>query len=225
MSTTAAAPTTAAPAATAGKGTKVGTKKTAPAATASHPKYSEMVQQALASLKERGGSSRQAVLKYIMAHFKVGTDENMVNTHLKMALKAGIKNGSLKQSKGKGAAGSFRIGEQAKKAPKPAKAKTAEKKKKAAVVKTAESKKPAKTAAVKKATAAKPKTAAKKPSAKKPAAAAEKKKMPATTTAKKSPAPKAAPAAKKTAAATKKSPVKKASSKKTVVAKPPKVKA
>lgn len=85
-----------------------------------HPKYSEMVQQALSTLKERGGSSRQAILKYIVKNFKVGNDENIVNTHLKMALRAGVKNASLKQSKGTGAAGSFRLGEEAKK-PKAAK--------------------------------------------------------------------------------------------------------
>lgn len=80
-----------------------------------HPKYAEMVHQALGSLKERGGSSRQAVLKYIMKNFNVGKDENVVNTHLKIALRAGVKNASLKQSKGSGATGSFRLGEEAKK--------------------------------------------------------------------------------------------------------------
>src|SRR2546425_441450 len=86
--------------------------------TLDHPKYSEMVHQALGSLKERGGSSRQAVLKYIMKNFSVGNDENIVNTHLKIALRAGVKNASLKQSKGSGATGSFRLGEEAKKKPK-----------------------------------------------------------------------------------------------------------
>lgn len=86
--------------------------------TVDHPKYSEMVHQALGSLKERGGSSRQAVLKYIMKNFKVGNDENVVNTHLKIALRSGVKNASLKQSKGSGATGSFRLGEEAKKKPK-----------------------------------------------------------------------------------------------------------
>lgn len=93
-----------------------------------HPKYSEMVHQALTSLKERGGSSRQAVLKYIMKNFNVGKDENVVNTHLKMALRAGVKNAMLKQSKGSGATGSFRLGEEAKKKPKaPASTKAAKK--------------------------------------------------------------------------------------------------
>src|SRR5215470_20019182 len=87
-------------------------KKTAPGAasqklTVDHPKYSEMIHQALANLKDRGGSSRQAVLRYIVKNFRVGTDENVVNSHLKMALRAGVKNGSLKQSKGSGASGSF----------------------------------------------------------------------------------------------------------------------
>jgi len=100
---------------------KTAVKTAAKKHTADHPKYSEMVQQALSSLKERGGSSRQAVLKYIMKNFSVGKDENVVNTHLKMALRAGVKNSTLKQSKGSGATGSFRLGEEAKKKPKAAK--------------------------------------------------------------------------------------------------------
>jgi hypothetical protein len=43
---------------------KVAAKHKKPAA---HPKYSEMVGKAIAALKERGGSSRQAILKYIMS--------------------------------------------------------------------------------------------------------------------------------------------------------------
>jgi hypothetical protein len=33
-----------------------------------------MVGKAIAALQERGGSSRQAILKYIMANFNVGKD-------------------------------------------------------------------------------------------------------------------------------------------------------
>ena len=94
-------------------------KVSKPKVPAAHPKYSEMVSAAVAALKERGGSSRQAILKYICAHYKVG-DEKSVNAHLKMALRAGVKNNSLKQSKGAGASGSFRLGE-AKKAKSPKK--------------------------------------------------------------------------------------------------------
>ena len=84
-----------------------------PKAPPAHPKYSEMVAAAVGSLKERGGSSRQAILKYIKATYKVG-DSAQVNAHLKMALRTGVTNGALKQSKGTGAAGSFKLGEKPK---------------------------------------------------------------------------------------------------------------
>ncbi|CAC5402693.1 H1_5 [Mytilus coruscus] len=70
-----------------------------PKKPSAHPKYSEMIGKAIAALKERGGSSRQAILKYIMANFNVGKDAKSVNAHLKLALRAGVKNNSLKQSK------------------------------------------------------------------------------------------------------------------------------
>jgi histone H1/5 len=83
-----------------------------------HPKYAQMVAEAIASLKERGGSSRQAILKHIMANFNVGDNENAVNGRLKLALKAGVKNSTLRQSKGTGASGSFKLGEKPKAPPK-----------------------------------------------------------------------------------------------------------
>jgi histone H1/5 len=177
-----------------------------------HPKYSEMVQQALTNLKERGGSSRQAVLKYIMKNFNVGTDENVVNTHLKIALKSGVKNASLKQSKGSGAAGSFRIGEVKKVKTVAKKTKTAGK----SVVKKTKS--PTKKA-----------PAAKKPSLQKKVKAAEKKVVKKQAVAKKVQKPKTAQKVKKatspvkktakpSAAAVKKTPVKAAGTKKTAAA-------
>ena len=185
-----AAPAAAAPAKSPKK------KVTKPKKPAAHPKYSEMIKQALSTLKERGGSSRQAILKYIIKNFNVGKDEKAVNSHLKMALRAGVKNGGLKQSKGTGAAGSFRLGDAAKKAVKPKKKpakKAADKKPKAkkAVKKPKGEKKaakPKKTAAKKAKSPKKSPKKAKKPAAKKPAA-------------KKAAKPKAKkPAAKKTAA-------------------------
>ena len=152
-------------------------KKKAPAKPkkpALHPKYSEMVTKAIGALKERGGSSRQAILKYILANFNVGNDSKTVNTHLKLSLKSGVKNKSLKQSKGTGASGSFKIGE----VPKPAKKKPAKPAKKAVKPKAAKPKKATtpkkkvakKTTTTKKSTtekkAVKPKT--KKPATKKP---------------------------------------------------------
>jgi len=41
------------------------------AAGSAHPPYLEMVTQAVIALKERNGSSRQAILKYILANFQV----------------------------------------------------------------------------------------------------------------------------------------------------------
>ena len=87
---------------------------------AAHPKYSEIFGKAIAAIKERGGSSRQAILKYIMANFNVGKDAKTVNVHFKLSLRAGVKNKSLKQSKGSGASGSFKIGEVVKPKKKPA---------------------------------------------------------------------------------------------------------
>merc|ERR1712001_97885 len=125
-----------------------------PKAPAAHPKYSVMIAAAIAALKDRTGSSRQAILKYICANYKV--DAAKAGQHLRMALKAGIKKGTLKMAKesGKGA-GCFKLV----KVEKPKKAKKAVKPKKPAAKKAA--KKPAKKAAKPK------KAAAKKPAAKK----------------------------------------------------------
>jgi len=71
-------------------------------------KYQDMIEAAIKKLKEYNGSSRQAILKYVVAHYEVG-DEKQVNGLLKQALKRGVANGSLKQTKGVGASGSFKI--------------------------------------------------------------------------------------------------------------------
>merc|ERR1712226_1392789 len=138
-----------------------------PKAPAAHPKYSVMIAAAIAALKDRTGSSRQAILKYICANYKV--DAAKAGQHLRMALKAGIKKGTLKMAKesGKGA-GCFKLV----KVEKPKKVKAVKPKKPAAKkAKKPAAKKPA--AKPKKAAAKKPakaKKAAKKPAAKKPAA-------------------------------------------------------
>ena len=88
---------------------KPAAKKAAkPKAPAAHPKYSVMIAAAIAALKDRTGSSRQAILKYVCANYKV--DAAKAGQHLRMALKAGIKKGSLKMAKesGKGA-GKFKL--------------------------------------------------------------------------------------------------------------------
>ena len=85
------------------------TKKiTKPKKPAEHPTYADMIAAAIAALKDRKGSSRQAILKYVCANYKV--DPAKAGTHLRLALKAGIKKGSLKMAKesGKGA-GKFKL--------------------------------------------------------------------------------------------------------------------
>merc|ERR1712130_992292 len=148
-----------------------------PKAPAAHPKYSVMIAAAITALKDRTGSSRQAILKYITANYKVDADR--CGQHLRMALRAGLKNGSLKNAKesGKGA-GSFKLAKVEKpKKKKPAAKKAAKKPaaKKPAAKKPAAKKPAAKPNAAKKKPAAKKaapakKAAAKKPAAKKPAA-------------------------------------------------------
>ena len=81
-------------------------KKAAPKKVADHPKYSEMIKAAIAALKERNGSSRQAILKYIKANYKVGES---ASTHIKLALKRAVVGGDLLQTKGTGASGSFKL--------------------------------------------------------------------------------------------------------------------
>merc|ERR1712144_188825 len=134
-------------------------------APAAHPKYSVMIPAAIAGLKDRSGSSRQAILKWIKANYKV--EHPQAGQHLSMALKAGVKKGTLKMARASGkGAGSFKLGEKPKVAKKAKKPKAAKKKavKKPAKKAAKKVKKPAKKAAPKKKPAAK--KAAKKPAKK-----------------------------------------------------------
>ena len=81
---------------------KTAAKKAAP----EHPKYSVMIADAITSLKDRKGSSRQAIEKFINANYKVGSTSSV---HLKMALKRGVAAETLVQVKGQGASGSFKL--------------------------------------------------------------------------------------------------------------------
>ena len=164
---------------------------------AEHPTFAVMIAAAIAELKERKGSSRQAIEKYIAANYKVGPK---YTGPLKQALKKGVEKGTFVQTKGSGASGSFKIAkpEPEKKATvkKPAAAKKTTKPTKKVTKKT-----PTKKTATKKTAAKKPaakKNATKKASAKK--TASPKKKAPAKKTGKvtKKATPKKKPAAKKT---------------------------
>ena len=100
-------------------------KKTVKAkVVAVHPKFNEMVVSAISSLKERKGSSRNAILKYISANYKLGTNDKKINSNLKTCLRNGVSIGLLNQVKGTGASGSFKVAVQ----PKPVKKVVAPKK-------------------------------------------------------------------------------------------------
>merc|ERR1712066_112854 len=102
-------------------------KASKPKAPAAHPTYINMVSAAIGALKERNGSSRQALLKYIMANYKLGSDQKPVSSRLKVALRNGTAKGVLKHvGKSTGASGSFKLAEKA--AAKPKKAKSPKKK-------------------------------------------------------------------------------------------------
>jgi 3-oxoacyl-ACP reductase-like protein len=87
------------------KKTKSATKK--PRNKPVHPRTSEMVANAIQSLKERGGSSLQAIKKYIAANYKV--DSEKMSPFIKKYLKTAVASGELVQTKGKGASGSFKL--------------------------------------------------------------------------------------------------------------------
>lgn len=195
MADTASAPS--APASATPK-KKDSAKAKKPRVKPSHPKTSDMVNAAIKNLKERGGSSLQAIKKYISSNYKV--DAEKLAPFIRKYLKSAVASGSLVQTKGKGASGSFKLtdsgksGEKktsstaatkvvkAKKAAKTAKKPAAASSKKAAVkskpkAKTPKSPSKAKKAAkvpTKKPKAPKPKKAAKKPAAKKAAAGKKK---------------------------------------------------
>ena len=174
-------------------------KAAAPKKPAEHPKYSEMIISAITTLKERNGSSRQAIVKYIKANYKV---KDNCETHIKLALKRGVLSAALAQPKGTGASGSFKVIPVPKKKPaakKPAAKKTQVVAKKPAAKKTTPKKKAApkrknsakkagnKSTPKKKAAKAKRPVSAKKSATKKPAS-----KRPAKKAAKKTPKKKAA---------------------------------
>ena len=151
-------------------------KSAAPKKVATHPPIAVMVTAAITALKDRKGSSLAAIKKHVAANKKV--DIAKMAPFIRKFLKKAVADGKLVQTKGAGAAGSFKIGkvEKPKKKPVAKKEKKAKKPKatpkKPVAKKAAKSPKKAAKKPVKKA-AAKPKkaaTPAKKAAAKKPAA-------------------------------------------------------
>ena len=84
-----------------------------------HPTYAKMISSAILTLKDKTGSSRQAIAKFVCANYKV--DAAKAAAPLNRALKKGVEDGVLKMAKqsGKGA-GSYKLVVEAKKKKKPA---------------------------------------------------------------------------------------------------------
>merc|ERR1712112_133687 len=157
-------------------------KTTAPK-KAEHPTYFEMIAAAITSMKDRRGSSRQAIRKYILENYKV--DSVKMTIPLRLSLRNGLAKGKLRYAKetGKGS-GCYKLVTKEKEAKKPAVKKVIKKdtekkvadKKKVAAKKTTDKTlaKPAKKAVAKKksSTAEKSmkKATSKKSPSKKPAA-------------------------------------------------------
>lgn len=96
----------ASPAAKKSKTSSVVTSKK-PRVKPAHPPTAEMVNSAIKSLKERGGSSLQAIKKYLTSNYKI--DAEKLAPFIKKYLKGAVTNGQLIQTKGKGASGSFKL--------------------------------------------------------------------------------------------------------------------
>jgi hypothetical protein len=138
-------------------------KKTkTPAKPVTHPPFQVMVAAAVKSLAEKGGSSRKAILKYVMANYDVNKDMAKVQTRVKLAVRKMLADKKLIPGSAKSAKGpnmSFKLAEKAvekkdkKPAAKKAKKPAAKKVKKPKAAKKAKKPVPAK---VKKDSAKKP---------------------------------------------------------------------
>ncbi|KAF3909432.1 hypothetical protein AA313_de0202239 [Arthrobotrys entomopaga] len=136
------------------KSTGTTTKKAA--TPADHPPYKDMIKDAIIVLKERNGSSRQAIKKYVLNNNK-GIKESNFDTQFNAAIKRGVLAGDFVQPKGP--SGPVKL--QKKDAAKAATKATADKPaKKSAVKKAAAPKKTASAKATKPKPASKPKPAA-----------------------------------------------------------------
>lgn len=153
-----------------------------PSTKPAHPPYSKMIVEAIAGLKQREGSSRQALVKYIKGNY-TGIGDNC-NTNVNKKLKVLKENGIVKE--GKGGPFKFALTDAGKaKKPKPAVKKPAPKKAKKSDKKASAKKPAAKKASDKKkstpkkaGTAKKVKTPTKKSKPKSPAKKAGKKPTP-----------------------------------------------
>lgn len=75
-------------------------KKTKSAGSSEHPPTYVMVKNALVTLKDRKGSSRQAIIKYIDSNYKINTNDSKFKSALKRAINHAVAEGKLVKIKG-----------------------------------------------------------------------------------------------------------------------------
>ncbi|KAJ6257983.1 hypothetical protein Dda_7773 [Drechslerella dactyloides] len=76
-----------------------GTTTKRASAPADHPPYKDMIKEAILQLKERNGSSRQAIKKYVLNNNK-GIKESNFDTQFNAAIKRCVSSGDFVQPKG-----------------------------------------------------------------------------------------------------------------------------
>merc|ERR1711950_38138 len=80
-----------------------------PKAPAAHPPYAAMVKAAVKALADKKGSSRQAILKYICANYKVDAAKAVSRTRLALKKMVASKALVAAAATGKKGAGSFKL--------------------------------------------------------------------------------------------------------------------
>ena len=70
-------------------------KSSAPGSASSHPPYLDMITEAIETLKERNGSSRQAITKYIAGTHNIDVKDKRNLNYIKQALKRGMEKGKI----------------------------------------------------------------------------------------------------------------------------------
>ncbi|XP_026475486.1 histone H1-like [Ctenocephalides felis] len=74
---------------------------------APYPPIYVMVNDAIASLKKRGGSSLQAIKKYMSANYKIDAEKK--STYIRKYLMSAVEMGTLIHTRGNGASGSYKL--------------------------------------------------------------------------------------------------------------------
>merc|ERR1712038_409054 len=84
-------------------------KATKPKTPAAHPPYATMIAAAIKGLGDKKGSSRQAILKYVVANNKVDAAKAAVRVRLALAKMVAAKKVVAAAAAGKKGAGSFKL--------------------------------------------------------------------------------------------------------------------